>query len=494
MLESGPRGQPFSNIVIVGASGDLAQKKIIPSLFALRSQGFLPSPFRVFGFGRTAMTDEEFRRRCVEHLTCRYVPGESCAAHMERFLADCHYVEGRYEAPESFLDLYQKMKDVEGSIEPRSIFYLAIPPSIFVEVSQALGASGLVRCGEGSENARVVVEKPFGRDRASFDAMDRALGQVFSEDQVYRIDHYLGKEVVRNLLVLRFANYIFEPLWSRDHVRSVEIVWKEDIGVEERGRYFDEYGIIRDVMQNHLLQILALVAMERPESLNANAIKNAKLAVLRSIAPLGTEDLVVGQYHGKGTGGDARPSYTAEKYVAPNSITPTYAAAVLRVDSARWRGVPFLMRAGKGLDSRVTEIRMRFRPVSGELFGQFIKDLRGNELVVRVQPDEGLYFRIVNKVPAVRMQLAETDLDLRYKAAFQSLIPDAYEYLLLDIVHGDRSLFIRRDELAAAWDIFTPALHELERRATRPDPYVLGTAGPSGVKSLMERYAMDDPQ
>ena len=286
---------------------------------------------------------------------------------------------------------------------------------------------------------------------------------------------------------MRFANAIFDPLWNRTHIRSVEIAWKEDIGVGERGRYFDEYGIVRDVMQNHLLQILALVAMERPRSLRANAVRDEKVKVLRAIRPPRMDDVVVGQYGAAAGKGGPLPGYCEEKYIPKGSLTPTFAAAVLRVNNPRWRGVPFLITAGKALADRMTEIRIRFKNLQENLFCDGGGCPPANELVIRVQPDESIHIRIVNKVPGVKMRLAETELDLQYAAKFDEVIPDAYEHLLLDVMKGDRSLFIRRDELAAAWDVFTPVLHEMEEKKVVPEPYEFGSSGPAGAGRLAKR-------
>jgi glucose-6-phosphate 1-dehydrogenase len=478
------------SIIIVGASGDLAQKKLIPALFALYSQDYLPASFHVFGFSRSPMTHEEFRAKSQEHLTCRYVPGERCADRMSEFLARCHYVSGQYDSADSFLDLFQAMKPLEDGRTVNRLYYLAIPPTVFVPVARAMGNAGLVACGPAPAWSRVVIEKPFGSDRASSDVMARELSLVFPERDIYRIDHYLGKEIVQNLMVLRFANRIFDPLWSRQDIASVQITWKEDIGIARRGGYFDQFGIIRDVMQNHLLQILSIVAMEEPASLDSQAIRDEKVKVLRSMPVLTLGDLVVGQYRGGVRNGAEIPSYTEEAGVQPDSITPTFAAAALRVNNERWREVPFLVRAGKGLDARVNEIHIQFRPKSRNLFGEILPALPENELVIRIQPDEAIYFRIANKVPGLDLAVAGSDLDLRYESAFREMIPDAYECLLLDALHGDKSSFIRNDELAAAWDIFTPVLHELGQKRIRPEPYDFGGHGPAAADRLAERYGM----
>lgn len=477
--------RPLS-VIIVGASGDLARKKILPALFALYSQDFLPKHFQVFGFSRSAMSHEEFRARIAEHLTCRYVPQHDCAQKMAGFLARCFYVQGQYGSPDAFLDLYQAMKPLENGRAADRLYYLAIPPSIFTDVALAMGRAGLVSCMPGKTWSRVIIEKPFGSDRESSDRMARELSDAFPERDIYRIDHYLGKEIIQNLLVLRFANALFEPAWNSRHIAQVQITWKENIGIESRAGYFDEYGIIRDVIQNHMMQILSLVAMERPAALNAQAVRDAKVKVLEAIRPVGLDDLVVGQYRRNGK----MRGYTEEDGVPADSITPSYAATVLHVRNERWEGVPFLVRAGKGLDRRVNEIHVVFRPPAENMFKGTLGALPGNRLVIRVQPDEAVGLRVLNKVPGLRMTLEETDLDLRYAAAFDEIIPDAYEGLILDAIRGDKSLFIRNDELAAAWDIFTPALHELERRRVKPDPYPFGGDGPEAARALAARHGV----
>jgi glucose-6-phosphate 1-dehydrogenase len=470
-------------LVIVGASGDLAQRKIIPALFALFCQGLLPRDFSVIGFARRDMTAEEFRRRVAQNLTCRCASDEDCEEHVSQFLSRCDYVAGRYESTDSFLDLYACMRDREAGSAINRVFYMAIPPFLFLPVVQSLGNAGLVNCDPGPGWSRVVIEKPFGRDRSSSDALVRDMAQVFTEEQTFRIDHYLGKEVVQNLLVLRFANRIFAPIWDSSCIRSVEISWCEDIGVGERGGYFDSYGIIRDVMQNHLLQILALIAMEEPASLHARDIRDEKVRVLRAVAPLRGADLMLGQYGRGGT----QAAYVDEDSVPDGSLTPTFAAAVLHVHTPRWEGVPFLMRAGKGLDSRATEIRIRYRPLEHDIFAHGVQAAPANELTIRVQPDEAISLRIVSKIPGLEMELVETDLNLHYESAFRRLIPEAYESLLLDVVRGEKGLFIRADELAAAWDVFTPALDEIERHARPPTLYAFGSSGPAAAAELLPK-------
>ena len=473
------------NVIIVGASGDLAQRKVLPALFSLFAQRLLPADVHIFGFARTPLADAEFRARTAERLMCRYTPeAHECAALTEQFLARCHYVTGAYGAAESFLDLAERIQQVTGGLAGNRLFYLATPPSVFLDVARAIGNSGLMTCDDTESWTRIVIEKPFGRDRASSDELVAEFGKVFTNEQTYRIDHYLGKEVIQNLLVLRFANRIFEPLWNRDFIRQVRIVWKETLDIGNRAGYFDGVGIIRDVMQNHLMQMLALIAMERPDSFAATPIRDEKVQVLRAVRPVELADLVLGQY--VATDGDAagRKSYRHETGVAPDSRTPTYAAAVLRVNNSRWKGVPFVLECGKALDEQLAEICIQFHDVPRNIFAH---ELPANELVIRIQPDEAIFLRVVNKAPGLKMQLEASELNLRYRTAFAGVIPEAYESLLLDVVAGERSLFIRADELAASWDIFDQVLHEIDDRKIVPEPYLQGGYGPTGIARLNQK-------
>ncbi len=477
--------QPVS-IIVLGASGDLARKKIFPALFALYCQNHLPERFHIVGFARTEMAPEEFRNKITENLTCRYSPGESCGQKMEEFLARCEYCSGEYDSRDAFFSLGKRLVEIEGNQATNRLFYMAIPPFLFLGVSHALRAAGLISLPGQTPWSRAVIEKPFGSDRQSSDKLVEELTEVFAEEQTYRIDHYLGKEVVQNLMVLRFANLIFDPLWNRSHIDNVQITWMEDIGTEGRAGYFDQYGIIRDVMQNHLLQMMALVAMEPPVTLGAQDIRDEKVKVLRAVPRLELKDLVTGQY----TSNNGHEGYLEEKGVPEGSITPTFAAAVLHIRNRRWDGVPFLIRAGKGLDRRFAEIRVQFRPVPGNTFCQPGDCLKPNELIIRVQPDEAISYRIMSKVPGLKMDVKETDLNLSYQAAFDKEIPEAYESLILDVLEDDQSLFIRADELAAAWDIFTPALHELERQQLKPSTYPFRSPGPGAADVLAEKQGV----
>ncbi|CAK9144344.1 unnamed protein product [Ilex paraguariensis] len=480
-------GKSTVSITVVGASGDLAKKKIFPALFALYYEGCLPEHFTIFGYARSKMTDAELRNMVSRTLTCRIDKRENCDEKMEQFLKRCFYLSGQYDSQENFADLDRKLKEHEAGRVSNRLFYLSVPPNIFIDA---------VRCASLSASSangwtRVIVEKPFGRDSDSSAALTRALKQYLDEDQIFRIDHYLGKELVENLSVLRFSNLIFEPLWSRQYIRNVQLIFSEDFGTEGRGGYFDNYGIIRDIMQNHLLQILALFAMETPVSLDAEDIRNEKVKVLRSMRPLQLEDVAIAQYKSHTRGGVTYPAYKDDKAVPKDSLTPTFAAAAFFIDNARWDGVPFLMKAGKALHNRRTEIRVQFRHVPGNLYKRNIGtdlDLATNELVIRVQPDEAIYLKINNKVPGLGMRLDRSNLNLLYSARYSKEIPDAYERLLLDAIEGERRLFIRSDELDAAWSLFTPVLKELEEKKIVPEYYPYGSRGPVGAHYLAARY------
>ncbi|WOL01728.1 glucose-6-phosphate 1-dehydrogenase, chloroplastic-like isoform X1 [Canna indica] len=475
------------SITVVGASGDLAKKKIFPALFALYYEDCLPKHFTIFGYARSKMTDAELRTMVSRTLTCRIDKRENCNEKMEQFLKRCFYHSGQYDSEDNFAELDKKLREHEAGRLSNRLFYLSIPPNIFIEVVKSASNSASSKNGW----TRVIVEKPFGRDSDSSAALTNGLKQYLEEDQIFRIDHYLGKELVENLSILRFSNLVFEPLWSRQYIRNVQLIFSEDFGTEGRGGYFDSYGIIRDIMQNHLLQILALFAMETPVSLDAEDIRNEKVKVLRSMRPLQLEDVVVGQYKSHTKGGVKYPGYTDDKTVPSGSLTPTFAAAALFIDNARWDGVPFLMKAGKALHTKRAEIRVQFRHVPGNLYKRtFGTDLdrATNELVIRVQPDEAIYLKINNKIPGLGMRLDRSNLNLLYSSRYSKEIPDAYERLLLDAIEGERRLFIRSDELDAAWELFTPLLKELEEKKIAPELYPYGSRGPVGAHYLAAKY------
>ena len=475
-------------IIVVGASGDLAKRKIFPALFTLYYQGLLPDNFNIIGFARTQMTRDFFISKISEKLTCRMgISAKDCEAKMEKFFQYCDYYSGQYGDMSSFTELTKKIDEWETPYEKSNrIFYMAIPPSIFLDVAKSVGKKAIAKKGW----TRVIIEKPFGRDVDSSNTLNQELSKIFLEKQIYRIDHYLGKELVQNLMVLRFANLILEPIWNKNCVDNVQIVWKEKLGVEGRGGYFDQYGIIRDVMQNHLMQILSLITMEEPVSMEAEDILDEKVKALRNISPLKMSDIVVGQYQTAKVGKNLIPGYTEDSSVPSHSITPTFAAAVMHINNRRWDGVPFLLKCGKALDENKTEIRITFNSVPDHLFNKAINQLATNELVLRVQPNEAIYLSIMNKVPGLNMTLKKSELDMQYKSRFSEDIPDAYERLILDVIRGDKSLFIRDDELQSAWNIFTPVLNDLEKSELKPHLYLFGGSGPTEAEALAKKHGV----
>eukprot|EP01100_Stratorugosa_tubuloviscum_P002378 TRINITY_DN1553_c0_g1_i6.p1 TRINITY_DN1553_c0_g1~~TRINITY_DN1553_c0_g1_i6.p1 ORF type:complete len:574 (-),score=262.87 TRINITY_DN1553_c0_g1_i6:50-1693(-) len=487
------------SIIVIGASGDLAKKKTFPALFALFRLGFIPHNVIICGYARTKMTTLEFHsflRSCLKK-----------DEKLEEFILRCEYVSGQYEGTQGFTDLSIRLKQLEtesalsigqhintsnspalGSspntfasrVINNRVFYFAIPPSIFIPVACAIN-----NCARSQNGwTRVVVEKPFGRDLESAQQLSRQLATSFREEELFRIDHYLGKEMVQNLMVFRFSNSIFEPLWNRHHVKCVLITFKEDIGTDGRGGYFDNYGIIRDVMQNHILQIMALVAMEPPISSAARDVRDEKVKLLRSVAQLKLEDVVVGQY---GPSKDqTKKGYLDDPTVPRGSITPTFATAVLHVNNARWAGTPFILKCGKALNERKAEVRIQFHAPATQLF----TNQPQNELVIRVQPNEAIYWKFVSKKPGLSCDLEQTELDLTYHSRFEIKggLPDAYERLILDVTRGDHNLFVRDDELEVAWQIFTPLLKQLEQKRIQPIIYEFGGRGPSESDLLLQKY------
>ena len=472
------------SICVFGASGDLAKKKVYPAIFALFYEGHLPEDFVVFGYARSGMTTAEFTDKIRASLPCRVSAKGDCSEYVEQFLERCVYQAGQYDDPQDFKKLAVAMSDREGSKAAMRVFYLSIPPSIFVPVAQ----NAARHVSSASGETRVIVEKPFGRDLQSSRELTAALAADLAEENTYRIDHYLGKELIENITVLRFSNIIFSPLWSRAHIRNVQICFSENFGTEGRGGYFDNYGIIRDVIQNHLLQVMALFAMEEPASLDAEDIRDEKVKVIRSIRPIDMANVVLGQYKGS----NKLPGYLDDDTVPPGSRCPTFAAMALFVDNARWDGVPFLIKAGKALHKREAEIRVQFHHAPGNLYKRQLgasSDMNSNELVIRIQPDEAIYLRLNSKIPGLGMRLDQTDLDLQYKAKFgDGELPDAYERLILDVVQGDKRLFIRNDELEAAWKLFTPVLDQIEDDNVSPELYPYGSRGPIGAHYLASRY------
>ncbi|MBN1864560.1 MAG: glucose-6-phosphate dehydrogenase [Victivallales bacterium] len=475
------------DIVIFGASGDLARRKIFPAFFSLFSRGLLPEGVRFYGFARSDLSQKDFHDKIMSFLTCRYSPQESCREKMDSFLSRCEYVRGEYAADTGYRYLLDRMAAARGGgVSADRLFYLALPPEMFSIVSKRLSENSLALPEEDARCSRVIVEKPFGRDRESSDELIGELKKYFTESQTYRIDHYLGKEIVQDILVFRFANIVFQPIWNARYIEKIEILWSEELGVEGRGGYFDEYGIIRDVVQNHLFQVLSLLLMEEPDSLEANDIIDKKVDALRHIKPLRLRDVVLGQY----SAGAGKPGYIEDPTVPKDSLTPTFAFLKLKVASPRWHTMPVEITAGKAMNERKAEVRIIFRKPCGSLFCKTGKCQPSNALVIRIQPDEGFHFQIATKEPGTKMELKHKNLDLSYISAFPGkTMPDAYENLLLDSIRGDKTLFIRNDELEAAWDILTPLLNEIEKSRLKPRLYKFASEGPE-VKRYSRKHKL----
>jgi len=448
--------------VIFGASGDLARKKIYPTVWWLYRDSLLPKNTKFFGYARSQLTVSDLKKKCEPYMKVKDDERER----FEAFWAANEYVAGAYDQRRDFELLNQELVKNERGPSSNRLFYLALPPSVFQTVTNHIRDS----CMASKGWTRIIVEKPFGHDSESSNQLSAHLASLFTEDQIYRIDHYLGKEMVQNLMILRFGNRLFGPTWNRESIASVLITFKEPFGTEGRGGYFDQFGIIRDVMQNHLLQMLCLTAMEKPASTHPNEIRDEKVKVLKSISPVKMSDIVLGQYVGNPEGeGEEKKGYLDDPTVPKGSLTATYASAVMRINNERWDGTPFILRCGKALNERKAEVRIQYRDVPGDIFqGQ----AKRNELVIRVQPGEAIYVKMVTKTPGMSFDMEETELDLTYGARYKNLkMPDAYEKLILDVFCGSQMHFVRSDELAEAWRIFTPLLHQIEKEKTVPVPY-----------------------
>jgi glucose-6-phosphate 1-dehydrogenase len=480
-------------VVLFGATGDLSHRKVFPALAQLWRTNLLPAEWACLAVGRRPYDDATFREDVAAslHANCRI----QLEPEMEKaFLERIAYHRGDFGDDATFDTLGEKLESMHLEHETASnlLFYLATQPSAFPQVVAQIGRCGLDHERHDGGWRRIIIEKPFGRDLDSARKLNREVLRVFRETQVYRIDHYLGKETVRNLLVFRFGNGIFEPLWNRRYVDHVQITVAETIGVEDRGAFYEETGAVRDVLQNHLLQLLSLVAMEPPATFEADALRDEKLKTLRAIAPPTRHDVarevVRGQYGPGWVGGMEVKGYREEKEVDPESETETYVAARFEVDDWRWSGVPFYLRTGKRLAKRATEIAIQFRDVPHRLFAEAATDPQPNLLAIRVQPDEGILLRFGSKVPGLGLEIRPVTMDFTYGAAFSADTPDAYETLMLDAMLGDQSLFTRADEVEAAWSIATP-IHEawLDSPAPEFPNYAAGTWGPQEGEELIER-------
>jgi glucose-6-phosphate 1-dehydrogenase len=484
-----PKADPCV-VVIFGALGDLATRKIVPALFRLAGAGCLSSRFKVLGVAREQIDDEEYRERMRAYSK---EVGEISDAGWRAFAGCLHYLQGDLHDVETYRRIARRLEQMtlqEGASENR-MFYLSTPPSVAPSIIHGLGIIKL--SSEEKGWSRVVVEKPFGRDLESARELNDLIADVFDEKQIYRIDHYLGKETVQNIIFFRFSNSMFEPIWNRNYVDYVEITAAEKGGVGTRGGYYEEAGALRDMVANHLLQLLTLTAMAPPVEFDADAVRDEKVRVLRSIHPMTPEEAALravrGQYGPGEIDGRLVPAYRDENGVAKDSITETYAAVEFRVENWRWSDVPFYLRTGKRLARDVTEIVVHFKRTPQALFARAPEDrIEPNVIVIRIQPDEGIIVTFGAKRPGAEMATATVHMDFCYRTAFGARLPSAYETLLLDVMQGDATLFVRRDEVEAQWALITPLLDAWARQTPPKFPnYAAGSEGPREADEMLAR-------
>jgi glucose-6-phosphate 1-dehydrogenase len=482
-------------MVIFGGSGDLTRRKLVPALYSLSRRRMIPGAFAILGLSRSPLSDEEYRARLRDWVDRGGESSPSEQTTWEPFSQGIHYLASDFHDPATYRRISETLAGYDSSrgTSGNRIFYLATAPSDYVDIIRNLGSSGMAREAEGRGWVRIIIEKPFGHDLETARALNRELSAVFEEDQVYRIDHYLGKETVQNLLVFRFANGIFEPIWNRQYVDHVQITAAENIGVGSRGAYYEEAGALRDMIQNHMMQLLTLVAMEPPPDFAPNSVRDEKAKVLRSIRPASPEEVnavaVRGQYAPGIIGGESAPGYLEEKGIPPGSTRETFAAIRFTLDNWRWAGVPFYVRTGKNLAKRATEIAILFRRTPHFIFRQAPTDeVEQNVLAVRIQPDEGITLKFGAKLPGQSMNIRSVNMDFRYGSTFGLHLSSAYERLLLDCMSGDPTLFDRIDSVEAAWSLVQPFLNAWESGANGSVPkYASGSWGPPEADELLTR-------
>jgi glucose-6-phosphate 1-dehydrogenase len=487
------RVAPPCVVVIFGASGDLTKRKLVPALYKLYQESLLAGEFAVVGISRSPMSDDEFRARMKDAIKTYSESRAVDEAVWSNFAPGLFYVPGDLGDAGAYERLGELLAQIdrERGTAGNRVFYLSTAPEHYGTAIQRLGAANLAKPA-GASWTRIIVEKPFGTDLASAIKLNEEVAAVFDEDQVYRIDHYLGKETVQNLLVFRFANGIFEPIWNRQYIDHVQITNAESIGVEGRGAYYETAGVLKDMIQNHVFQVLSLVAMEPPASLAANAVRDEKIKAMQAVRPIPPERVdefaVRGQYGAGAVGGKPVIGYREEPGVSPESRTETYAALKLHFDNWRWAGVPFYIRSAKRMPKRVTEIAIQFKEAPHLLFGHLGEgQVEPNQLVVRIQPDEGITLRIGAKIPGQVTRIRWVNMDFRYGASFGVASPEAYERLLLDCVLGDSTLYARRDMTERGWEIVMPILEAWGRSGAEFPNYEAGTWGSPALDALIER-------
>jgi glucose-6-phosphate 1-dehydrogenase len=480
-----------TSLVIFGATGDLAHRKLLPAIYNLAHEGQLPERFEVVGVGRRTHEDEDFRDTVTDSIE-RFSRRRPDPNVMESLLNEARYVQGSFDDDEVYSELTRQLDEFDRSAgRPLDrVFYLSTAPEFFPVIAGKLGAAGLNRAERAS--VRIVIEKPFGYDLASARTLNAQVLEVFEEQQIFRIDHYLGKETVQNLMALRFANALFEPVWNRNYIDHVQITAAEDIGIGGRAGYYEHSGALRDLVQNHMLQLLALLTMEPPTAFDADRLRDEKLKVLEAIVPPSVDEVeamaVRAQYAPGVVGGVEVPGYREEDGVARYSRTPTYSALRLHVSNWRWAGVPFYLRTGKRLSRKLTEIAVVLKQIPHmALQSSGSVGIQANQLVFTVQPDEGVSVSIGAKIPGTRMRIRPVNMEFRYGTSFLSESPEAYERLILDAMRGDATLFTRNDEIEALWGIIDPILEawDADKSSTIPQ-YEAGSAGPREANALLQ--------
>jgi glucose-6-phosphate 1-dehydrogenase len=481
-------------VIIFGATGDLTKRKLIPALYRLVQERLVPAEFAVVGASRTELSHEEFRAKMREAVAQFAEGGLGDEQVWNSFAEKLYYATVDIGTADHYKNLGALLTqiDSERGTQGNRLFYLSTSPTLYSEAVAQLGNAGLAKSERGW--VRVIIEKPFGTDLASAQQLNREIHQHLDERQIYRIDHYLGKETVQNLLVFRFANGIYEPLWNRQYIDHVQITNAETVGVEGRGGYYEKAGVVRDMLQNHVFQVLSLVAMEPPASLDAEAVRDEKIKAMTSVRAFTPErvrnECVRGQYGAGAINGKPVPGYREEEGVAPDSATETFAMLTMYFDNWRWSGVPFYLRSGKRLAKRVTEIAIQFKQAPHQLFGpEMMEQVAPNQLVIRIQPDEGITLRVAAKVPGQVTRIRDVNMDFRYGASFGVKLAEAYERLILDCLLGDPTLYARTDMTERGWEIVMPVLEEwaaTKREAPFPN-YEAGTWGPQAIHDLLER-------
>ncbi len=481
-------------LVIFGATGDLTGRKLAPAIYNLGHEGLLPANFSLVGFARREKTDEQFRSELKKEISTYSRTKPIDEPFWNHFQEQIFYHRSEFDEDAGYKKLAETLKQIDARMATRGnrIFYLSVQPKYFALIIAKLKQHGLIVEAQNQKQwSRVIIEKPFGKDLESAEVLQTEISKHLDESQTYRIDHYLGKETVQNLLVFRFANSIFESLWNYKHIDHVQITVAEDIGIGTRGHFFEEEGLLRDILQNHMMQLLSLVAMEPPVNLSAGAIQDEKVKVLQSIRPFSEIDLnqsiIRGQYGPGFINGLSVPGYREEKDVSPTSSVETFLALRLFIDNWRWAGVPFYLRGGKRLPKRATEIAITFKDAPGVLFQQRDKHNPPNVLAMRIQPNEGIAMRINCKVPGPSSPIQPVKMDFRYGSYFGQVPPEAYERLIWECILGDSTLFARSDEVASSWQILTPILkHWAKTKASFPN-YAAGSWGPSAADELLAK-------